>query len=118
YSSADSFSAGLVALGANVSSAKSVGTTSASFAGKISGSASNRNLTISALGNVTNSSRSEAGNGGVIAGSASTAANNDSSTVKATLGSTAAVRVATLDLNATHVSNIATSVDSVQASLV
>src|SRR5690606_1255011 len=35
-----------------------------------------------------------------------------------TLGSTAAVRVATLDLNATHVSNIATSVDSVQASLV
>src|SRR5690606_2234219 len=112
------FTVGAIAVGVNDSVAASEGTTKASFAGQISGSAANRNLSIRALGEASNSTRSEAGNGGVIAGAASSTTNRDNSKVTATLGSDTAIRVGNLDLTAQHVSHIQNELNSTQASLV
>ena len=115
---ADSFSVGLVALGGNISTAKSEGTTIATFEGELENSELNRqNLAINAVGSARNRARAEAGTGGIIAGAASNAYTRDNSTVSATLGSADTLQVGALTLEAAHTTDFNTRVDSTQASL-
>ena len=117
-SDADSYAVGLVAMGGNVSTAKSEGSTTAVFEGGLGHAESaRRGLSVSAVGEAINRARAEAGGGGVIAGAASDAYTVDNSEVTAILGSDGMLQVANLNLEAEHTSNFNTRVDSTQASI-
>ena len=121
YTEATGYSAGIVAVGANLASAKGNITTRSTLSDGVSQHGGGNDLSVTAQSLNDATGRAVAGSGGVIAGAASRVDTRDTSTTQAAFGGGSLndpLSAADVVVEAAHASTYNGRVDSVQASVV